>query len=87
MDHMYYTNADTPLKNTKDWHTYLKAKHIRLYKKKKETLRYLLTVSRLRFLFYSDSLLEGLAHSSSTNVCLYLCVHVLCQYTVRLPVS
>lgn len=53
---------------------------------KEKTLRSLLTVSRLLFWFYSDSLLEGLAHSSSTNVCLYLCVHVLCQYTVRLPV-
>lgn len=84
VDFTYFTDAEMPQENMKDWHTCLKAKQISLF------LKLLFPLLLAHFCFcscFSSSLHQHTSlfvwrtcPSPYMNVCLYLYVHILYKY-------
>lgn len=80
VDYTYFTDADMPQENMKDWHTCLKAKQISLLKKKKKTVSSATHTYLFLLVWCFVFLHQGPVPSSYMNVCLYLYVHILYKY-------
>lgn len=79
VDYTYFTDADMPQENMKDWHTCLKAKQISLLKKKKNCF---LCYSHL---FVSVGLVFCFPPPRTCPFLLYECMFVfICAYTLQI---
>lgn len=84
VDYTYFTDADMPQKNMKDWHTCLKAKQISLFKKKKKKLL-LLTHCQFCFCFAVFFLCHLVCVKDLPLFLLYECMFVfICAYTLQI---